>query len=240
IQSEHDVEVLAQTSQKAQLIAQSDVSKPKPDKDSKIGKANSAVALSLDLGMYTNNVLATITGVSVIDAKENFNVAASLSYPFLIRPADIILGIPQDIVDRGASAVTDLLDGTLGVGSKFLTTWVMSRAKAAETQAVAISGSIGLNFYTDTAKAIIQSGARINQMVPSASWHPGADQSVSGTAETTMQFAEMAGIGKWSFSDSPFGKLAAEGKEKMTFGDVFDFFSRSGSKVLGGSLLMSD
>src|SRR5262249_33349363 len=95
---------------------------------------------------------------------------------------------------------------------------------------------------SDTTKATIQSGALINQITPGSipGWNPGNDQSVSVTAETAMQFAEMAGIGKWSLSDSPFGKIYAEGANRVTRNDFVDLFGRSGSKAPGGSVLYDE
>src|SRR6202011_5933288 len=124
VQSDQNVEVIAQASQKAQLLAQSDVSKPKSQTGP--STSNLAVGLSLGLGLYQNDVLATVGGNAAVDAAETVKVDASLTYPFLIKPADIILGIPQDMNDRGVSGLTDLLDGTFGVSSKFMTTWVVA------------------------------------------------------------------------------------------------------------------
>src|SRR5262249_3355780 len=155
IKSDHDVEVLASSTQKTQIISQSDVSKSK----TKAAKPGPAVDFSFAVGYYQNDTAATIYGNTVIDAGGTVKVASSLSYPFLILPADLILGIPQDIANRGVSALTDLLDGTFGISSKFMNTWVIARAKAAETQAMAITGSISVNVYLDTSEAIIKSGA---------------------------------------------------------------------------------
>src|SRR5262249_4445181 len=107
-----------------------------------------------------------------------------------------------------------------------------------------ITGSVGVNIYNDTSKAVIQSGARINQLSPTTpGWHPSTAQSVSVTAETMMQFAEMAGIGKWSLNDSPFAKGYAEGKtaaQLKSGGDIVDIYGRSGYKSLGGSVLYDE
>jgi hypothetical protein len=202
-----------------------------------------AVDVSFAVGFYQNDTEATIFGDSVVDAANTVKVDSALSYPFLILPADLVLGIPQDFVNRGVSALTDLLDGTFGISSKFMNTWVVARAKASETKATSVSGSVAVNVYLDTDTATIKSGALINQKAPSGTWVPLATQSVSVTAETMMQFAEMAGIGKWSLSESPFGKGVYEKKsagDLLSGGDVVDVFGRSGSKALGGSVLVDD
>ena len=236
VQTDANVEVIAKSSQKTQLISQSDVSKSK----TKATNPGPAVNLSFAIGYYENDVAATIRGNSIVDAGGSVKVDSALSYPFLIQPLDLILGIPQDIVNRGVSGVTDLLDGTLGISSKFMNTWVMSRAKSGGTQAVAVSGSVAVNVYLNSSKAIVESGALINQKLPAAG---NISQSVSVTASTTMQFAEMAGIGKWSLSESPFGKAHYESKtasELLKGGDVVDLSGRSGSKSMGGSILFDN
>lgn len=236
VQTGGHVDVIAKTTQKTQLIAQSDVSKSK----TKATEPGATVSLSFAVGYYKNDVAATIYGNSQVDAAGTVTVNAALSYPFLILPADLILGIPQDIANRGVSALTDLLDGTFGIGSKFMNTFVMARAKAAETQSMAISGAVAVNTYFNTSTATIKSGARINQMLPAAGNNA---QSVVVTASTKMEFAEMAGIGKWSLSESPIGKGIYENKKAgqlLSGGDIVDFYGRSGSKSLGGSVLFDD
>ncbi|WP_158271824.1 LEPR-XLL domain-containing protein, partial [Methylosinus sporium] len=238
LQTDHNVEALATSTQRTQLISQSDVSKSKTKSTTAV-----AVDLSFAVGVYLNDANAIIAGNTIIDAGETVKVASSLSYPFLINPLDLVLGIPQDIVTRGVSGLTDLLDGTFGVSSKFMNTWVMARAKAQDTQATSVSGSIAVNVYIDHSTAVVQSGARINQSPPSAGYNPAATQSVTVMADVMMQFAEMAGIGKWSLSESPFGKAKFENKkagELLRGGDVVDVFGRSGSKAIGGSILVDD
>jgi hypothetical protein len=237
LQTPQDIVVLATNVQKNQLISQSDVSKSKTKSASA-----SAVDLSFAVGYYQNDTEATIFGNSVLDAGTALKVDANLSYPFPTLPLDLI-NIPQFFINSGVSGLTDFLDGTFGISSRFMTTWTVARAKATGTKATAVAGSIAGNIYKDTDKAIVQSGAQINQKLPSATWNPTPTQSVSVTAETSMQFAEMAGIGKWSLSESPFGKAYYESKsasELLSGGDVVDLFGRSGSKALGGSLLLDD
>jgi len=243
LQTPGTIAVLATNSQKDQLISQSSVSKSKTKADPAKPNQNPLVVdLSFAVGYYQNDTEATIFGNSVLDAGTALKVDANLSYPFPTLPLDLI-NIPQFFINSGVSGLTDFLDGTFGISSRFMTTWVVAQAKATSTKATAFAGSIAGNYYKNTDTAIIQSGALINQMLPSATWNPTRTQSVSVTAETSMQFAEMAGIGKWSLNESPFGKGYYESKsasELLSGGDVVDLFGRSGSKALGGSVLFDD
>ncbi len=135
LQTEGDIEVLASTERKTQLMVQGSVSKPK-------GSDGAAVSISIGVGVYGNDNQAVIRGNTQLDAYGTIKVDSKLTYPLLTKPEDLLFGIPQDIVNRGVSGVTTMLDGTFGVSTKLMNNWVMSYGKAAESQAVSVSGSI--------------------------------------------------------------------------------------------------
>ncbi|MFN3348008.1 beta strand repeat-containing protein, partial [Pseudorhodoplanes sp.] len=234
LQTQGDIEVLASIEHKTQLMVQGSVSKPK-------GSQGAAVSVSIGVGVYDNDSQAIIRGNTQLDAFGTVRVDSKLTYPFLTKPEDLLFGIPQDIVNRGVSAITTLLDGTFGVSTKLMNNWVMAYAKATESPAASVSGSIAVNVFTNTSKALVQSGAEINQKPISATWQPPATQSVVVNAYTMMQLIEMVGIGKWSLNEGPLGKARYEGKTAAQLrkgGDIVDVAGRSGSKALGGSILV--
>src|SRR5262249_19139125 len=145
-----NVSVSAKSSQLEQEIAQSAVSKPNKEK-------GTALAVAIDLGIFTNDDEATIKGNTVVDAGGTISVTTSNDYPYLTDPSKFFTGIPQDIINRGMSAITDLMDGTLGVSSKLLNSWAIAGAKASESKAPAIALSIAVNVYNNTSNAIIES-----------------------------------------------------------------------------------
>src|SRR6202012_898217 len=70
-----------------------------------------------------------------------------------------------------------------------------------------------------------------------------ADQSVAVTSSISIELVEMAGIGKWALSDAPIAKGYFENKSKQDLwdgGDIIDIYGRSGSKSVGGSILVDD
>jgi WD40 repeat protein len=234
LQTEGDIEVLASIEHKTQLNVQGSVSKPK-------GSQGTAVSISIGVGVYDNDTQAIIRGNTQVDAFGTVKVDSQLTYPFLTKPEDLLFGIPQDIVNRGVSGITALLDGTFGVSTKLMNNWVLAYAKATESPAASVSGSIAVNVFTNTSKALIQSGAEINQKAIGAGWTPPATQSVVLNAYTMMQLIEMVGIGKWSLNEGPLGKARYEGKTAAQLrkgGDIVDVAGRSGSKALGGSILV--
>lgn len=236
-----NIEVLASNKETTQIVAQAEVSKSKTGNPAGDDKS---VALAFAVSYYKNDINAVIESHAIIDAGKTVKVDADLSYPFRIEPADLVLGIPADFSSSGINFLkAKFLDGTFGVSSKLMNTWVMSRAKAADSTSTSVTGSIAVNIYENSTKAIIKSGAQINQAVPSATWVPLATQSVSVTAQTKMQVVEMAGIGKWSLNQGPLVKAYFEGKtasQLFSGGDIVDIFSRGGSKALGGSVLVDN
>src|SRR5262249_16675772 len=79
------------------------------------------------------------------------------------------------------------MDGTLGFSDDFFNTWVLTSASSG---IVTGGGSIAVTLFNDTSRAIIGSGARINQD-PSMQ---DAEQTVEVPAHTTRQLIEAAGI----------------------------------------------
>ena len=237
----NNVTVSSTDTQTDQMIVQSDVSKPKTS------KGGAAVDLAFAVGVYQNTANATVFGDASIDAGQNVSISSSLIYPFVTNPAELTTGqgIGNLVVSQGTSFVTtDLLDGTLGLGTLFLNDWVVARAKAQGSQAAAFALSIAVDVYNNNAKSIVQSGAQINQNLNSFK-DPGdtslEDQSVSVTSAISIELIEMAGIGKWSLSDAPIAKGYFETKtasELWDGGDIIDIYGRSGSKSIGGSVLV--
>ncbi len=237
----NNVTVTSTNTQTDQSLVMSDVSKPKTS------SGGAAVDLAFAVGVFQNTADATIFGDASIDAGQAINVTSLLLYPFVTQPDEIdsAQALGDFVQQQGASLITtDLLDGTLGLGTLFLNDWVVARAKAQGSQAAAIAGSIDVNVYTNNANAIVESGARLNQNM-NAELDPGnvslKDQSVSVTANVAMDLVEMAGIGKWSLNDSPLAKKYYEGKsaaDQWAGGDIIDMYGRSGSTSVGGSVLV--
>jgi hypothetical protein len=234
------VTVKATSSNTTQELAQSSVSKPGKSK-------GTAVAVAIGVGIFTNDDEATIFGNTAIDASGTIAVTTTNTYPYLTTPSAFFTGIPQNIVTQGVSAITNLLDGTLGVASNLLNTWVMAGAKTAESSATAYALSIGVNTYFNTSDAIIQSGAQINQNTA----YQTAKQSLTVNASTSMELLNVAGNGKWSLN--PFGVFfkgtneaaantaSAFGKQVGTqarSGDIISLGGRSAEKSVGGTVLI--
>ena len=239
----NNVTVSATDTQTDQAIVQSDVSKPKTS------TGGAAVDLAFAVGVFNNAANANVFGDASIDAGNTVTISSSLMYPFLTDPSELtsLQGIGNLVVSQGTSFVTtDLLDGTFGAGTLFLNDWVVARAKAQGSQAAAFALSIAVDVYTNKANAIVMSGAQINQNMNSIK-DPAdvalADQSVAVTATIGIDLLEMAGIGKWSLSDAPIAKKFFEKKTASQLwdgGDIIDIYGRSGSKSIGGSVLLDD
>jgi hypothetical protein len=196
------------------------------------------VAVAIGVGINTNDDQATIYGNTHVDAKGTISVTTANTYPYLTTPSAFFTGIPQNIITQGMSAITNLLDGTLGVASNLLNTWVMAGAKTSDGPATAYALSIAVNTYFNTSNAVIKSGAQINQDPT----YQTAKQSLTVGATTSMQILNVAGQGKWSLN--PFGiffKGTNEGKSLATQaseGDIISLGGRSAARSVGGSVLV--
>ena len=263
LETPDNVDVSASSEQTYQQIVQSDVSKPKTSKGGKTGQA--AVDLAFAVGVLNNTADAKVYGDASINAGETVNVTSELMYPFVTQPSELdsAQAFGNFIVSQGASFfMTDLLDGTFGLGTLFLNDWVVARAKAAGTskdaktgvvtqkfsQAAAVAISIAVNYYNNNAQSIVELGAQINQGTGPllngktvTQWTASPSQSVSVTANVAMDIIESAGIGKTSLNTSPIGKSSAENKglqELWSGGDIIDPYGRSGSSASGGAVLL--
>src|SRR6185437_19794 len=126
-----------------QEISQSSVTKPS-------GSSGQAVALAVAVGYFDNDSEASISGTSTVDASGTVSVTSTLSYPFLTNPIEYFTSIPGDFTSLNVSALTTLFDGTLGISSNLLNTWVIAGAKASDSTATSVSGSVGINIFTNT------------------------------------------------------------------------------------------
>ncbi|MEJ0068127.1 MAG: hypothetical protein WDO24_04695 [Pseudomonadota bacterium] len=195
-----NITVTSTISQGTQISAQSSVTKPDDSK-------GTAVSLSIGVGVYSNDAEATIFSNAKVDAGTALTLSSDVEYPMLADPAVLYspAGIEQNFQNNGVSGISSYLDGTLGVASNLLNTWVVSAAGAGDSEATAVSGSIAINVFTNTSHATIQSGAQINQdpAVQTVS------QAVSVTATTAMTMLDVAGIGQFNLNP---GSLFDAGK----------------------------
>ena len=133
-------------------------------------KSSSAVALGVEIGIYTNTALAEIEATSLTDAVLSTNVSSSVSYPILTDPLAVLENdiSPNNFLSAGAGQLGTLLDGTLGFGSSMLNTWVMSQANSGSGDNTSVSGSIAVNVFENSSQALIAGGARVNQILAGA------------------------------------------------------------------------
>ncbi|HEY3919271.1 MAG TPA: PKD domain-containing protein, partial [Stellaceae bacterium] len=225
-----DIQVSAAISESAQINATAGVSDVK----------GSAAAVAIGVGVYTNDAEATIYGHTQVDAGGTLSVASSVTYPLLVDPAQLFTQLPGNIESNGLSGLSGYLDGTLGIASNLLNTWVVTDAGAGEGDTVSISGSIAVNVYNNTSLATIEGGAQINQNAA----YQNANQSVAVDATTQMTMLNVAGIGSFALNlgglTDAIGTVKKEGLgAAVSGGDLVSFGGSAGGKALGGSILVS-
>lgn len=251
-----NVNVSSTLKQTYQEIAQASVSKPG-------GSQGVGLALAIAIGTYNNDNEAIIYGNASVDARNSVSVSAALSYPPLNDTVPFSAAFWQNWLEQlqksGISAVTNMLDGTLGLATNYLNTWAIAGVKALDPSkpapSTAITGSIVVNVFDNTSNALIKSGAKINQLgtpgqPPAPSGWLKDQQSVSLSATATIQMLDVAGNGKWSLN--PFGilgKLTPTGgkyfpgeskslSDQWNAGDIVALGGSAGATAVGGSIMV--
>ena len=234
------VNIAATIQESEQSDAQASASRPSSEKD---GDANGdSTALSISLALLTNDAEAIAGPASSIDAGNALSVSSDVEYPLLAAPSDLLGGVTSSSDDYGLTPleqdplgdIATLLDGTFGVGSQLLNTWTVTSASSSGSGSFSIAGSIGVNIFTNTSDALIQSGSQINQNASLQN----AGQTVSVSATTNLQLVEMAGIGGFSLNTSAIKAIKTDGlANALSGGSIVDLFDRSEGSGVGGSIL---
>src|SRR5262249_3555917 len=135
---------------------------------------------------------------------------------------------------QGVEGWAFFMDGTLGFSDDFFNTWVLTSASGG---AVSGGGSIAVTMFNDTSKAIIGSGAKINQ---SADLQTSA-QTVLVSADTTMQLIEVTGIASLNLNPGGVSDAVTKaGGLSERFKRLFDPVSAVGGSRggIGASILL--
>ena len=198
------------------------------------------VAVALAVNVYDNEADATIGGNTVADAGLALTDNAAVTYPFLFdfKTATLESAFARDPLGTAQM----FLDGTLGVSSLALNDWVLTQATSKASGSISVSGSVGVNLYNDIAHATVATGAQINQ---TAAFQTPA-QNVAITASTTIDIADLAGIGKFSLNDGGIYGVAtstdlktpkAKLSNAILGNGLIDLYGQAGASAIGGSLM---
>jgi hypothetical protein len=207
LQSKEDLEVTATITESMQLSAES-TNEPQKAKD-KDGKAviknqsgdavdpnnpNIAASAAVIIGQHNNQAKAIVESGAILDAYRAMRVISDVSYPYLTRPDEFIPGSAGEFLDKvktdGADAVLGYLDGSLGLKS-LLNTWARSTAEADEGND-SVAGTVNYLDFDNVSKAIVRSGAQLNQDTTFRSGD--GNETVSIEATNYMQMLNVTGV----------------------------------------------
>ena len=114
LKSNEDLEVAAKISEALQVNASSSIESPEGD-----DAAGNTFSTAIIVGLIDNTAQATVASGAQLDALRATRVISDVSYPYLTRPDEFIPANLGEIVDllenEGRDAVSDYLDGTLGL-----------------------------------------------------------------------------------------------------------------------------
>lgn len=185
--SSESISVAAEILQKSQVASVAGVGKPKD--------SQASVAEAVGFGILNNTALATIEEGAKLDAHEKISVDSDVTYPFLINDPFAPINPLAYLKQTGIEGWAYFMDGTLGYASNLFNTFVMTTASESD---VGAGGSIMTNQYTNTSKAKIQNGARINQQ-DLARFRDGS-QTVDVIADIEMNLIHVVGVGGLSLN----------------------------------------
>lgn len=188
--SSGEIDVSAAIDQASQVCATAGSVSPQPDpNDPKATNEEASIALALGFGVFTNTATATVNTGAQLDAADAISVSADVAYPFLIQNPLSAINPADYLPTTGIEGWGYFNDGTLGYSSNLFNTWAMTNASGADTS---IGGSFALNLYTNTATALIASGAQINQLDQDR-FRDGL-QAVAVTASIDMDLIGVSGV----------------------------------------------
>lgn len=201
IESEADVSVAASVEETVQIAVAAGASKPERQPGETENAAS--IALGVGIGLYSNSVEAVIHGGATVDAHGEILVESLVDYPFVSSDPRGSVDPSEYLRESGAEGWAYFMDGTFSFASNFFNTWVMSEAKGSQ---VGAGGSVAVTVYDNSSRAIIETGAQINQNLDEK--FRSGSQSVTVDARTNLELLEVAGVA--SLNLTPAGALDAK------------------------------
>ncbi len=243
LNSNEDLEVRGEISQN--LTISTEATSAAPEDSQSVG-----LSAAVSIGIIDNVAHATIGEGAELDALRATRVISDISYPFLTRPDEFIptnLGELADVLKGDNSgelinvingdvfdSFNQYLDGTLGLRSGLFNLWTRATGNAGS---VSVAGSAVALVINNDSKAVVLSGAQINQDPLFRSVDPMApDQhTVSIEATNYLQMVNVTGIFQFSFLKGELGDI-----ENLDPSLMIDPVASSGSKGgVGGTIYLS-
>ncbi len=219
-----DVNVAAEITDRVQTVAESVIAQQEPDPGSE--DLDKAISTAVIAGSYNNTAKAIISSNARVDAGRRLDVDAGITYPFLTEPGLSLLPFTMEDFESPAKLGT-VLDQKLGIQSLLFNSWARSVATGGD---LGISGSVDYMSFTNTAEAVIEKNALINQ----DSHYRTTDQSVSVNAATQMNLIDMSGVFDLNLQVSTLTNMTAWDHPFAEWVDM----GATGKTGAGGSVLL--
>lgn len=183
---------------------------------------DNSVAAAVVVGLFTNNSDARIGKNATVNAKDDVEVSAYVRMPYEIQWFEL----------TGIGSITDKLNGNLGIQNGFFTSWAQSAAKGDKTAWAGSGNYLGIE---NTAEAIIDEGALINQ---DPSYRSGT-QDVIVEAKTHVDTINLSGVFGGFTMGSQGGKSGVGGAYLgVEYDNTTKALIKNDAAVYGDSLLV--
>jgi len=185
--------------------------------------SENSISAAVVIGNYTNNASASIGKNAVVDARLPITVSSKTWLPWEIQWDDIDT---DNLAGSLFACIKDKLNPNLGIQNGFFTSWAQSMAQGSKT---AIAGSVNVLDISNTSKAFIDEGAKVNQDLNYRS----GTQDVKVMAENETETLNLSGILSLGSIKDTFKDILSA----ITRGKISPNTNRPGTAGVGGSYL---
>ena len=202
LQSGSDVTVSAEIEESIQLGSAAEATRNGSD-DNSVSQYTTATredtefALAVAVGVFNSTARATVasadgTKVAEIDAAGDITIESKVAYPLLLESVGDLFNPAVTMRESGLDGFDFLLDGTLGFSSNLFNVTISSLGGDSDSAAAdkfVFGGAFAILFFTLESKAVIGSGALINQSTDAV--FQSDDRAVSVLATTETEIVEV-------------------------------------------------
>ncbi len=248
LKSNEDLEIKATIDHEVQLSAESKIGKPEQGASGGSGGSGGssqasttfAASIAVDVGIFNTNAQATVHSGAQLDALRATRVISLIEHPYITSPDEFIPSTLGEFMSSLESEGYEALTKYLKPKEKLFNTWTTAESEA---DTVSIAGMVNVLSFTNTAKAIVEAGVKINQDTAWRSWTSNPhennnsgnpldetknEQVVSVEASNYMQMINMTGF---------FGFKKPDLKAKE-YSPLDLAASKSGKGGVGGALFV--
>ncbi len=162
LKSNEDLEIKATIDHEVQLSAESKIGKPEKGTSGGSSQASTTFAgsIAVDVGIFNTDAQATVHSGAQLDALRATRVISLIEHPYITSPDEFIPSTLGEFMSSLESEGYEALSKYVKAKEKLFNTWTTAESEA---DTVSIAGMVNVLSFTNTAKALVESGVKINQ-----------------------------------------------------------------------------